>query len=132
MDTSSLPTEPVPLVTTLAPLVIQELPAPPAEPMPSLEPTTDVFATMATSWTPTEFASSAATTARPAAAPTTTTVCLVSPTQPTTRQQTPARVTVEPTSTDSVTVSDQTVTIPAPLVLEPPTTSACPARTQRL
>lgn len=129
---SSLPTELVPLVTTLAPLVIQELLAPPAEPMHSSELTTDVFATTATLWTPTESASFAATTARPAVAPTTTTVCLASLTQPTTQPQTPAPAMPEPTWMDSVTVSDQTATTPAVLVQELPTTSVCPARTRPL
>lgn len=63
MASSLLPTELVLLVTTPVPLVIQELLAHLAEPTPSLEPTTDVFVTTATSWILTESASSAAQTA---------------------------------------------------------------------
>lgn len=122
-DSSLQQMELVLLVTTLAQLVTLQILAHLAEQTLSLVPTTDVFATMATTWIPTESANSAATTALLAVEQTTTIVCLASPMQPSIQVLAPAHVTLEQTLMETETVLDQTATTPALLAQVLPTTN---------
>lgn len=123
-DSSLQQMELVLLVTILVQLVMLPILAHLAEQTLSLVPTTDVFATMATTWIPTESANSAATTVLLAVEQTTTIVCPANLMQPSIQVLTPAHVTLEQTLMETATVLDQTATTPAQLAQVLPTTNA--------